>query len=70
MTIFLYSYAIALVLFAALDIIWLSIMGPAATLWSDTDSLWQHAWASAPSIRICGARGGSVKPGWSGWRRR
>ena len=32
----------------------LSIMGPAATLWSDTDSLWQHAWASAPSIRIAG----------------
>jgi uncharacterized membrane protein len=29
MAIFLYSYAIALVLFAALDIIWLSIMGPA-----------------------------------------
>jgi uncharacterized membrane protein len=29
MTIYLYSYAIALVLFAALDIIWLSIMGPA-----------------------------------------
>jgi uncharacterized membrane protein len=29
MTIYLYSYAIALVLFAMLDIIWLSIMGPA-----------------------------------------